>query len=51
MSKCVQCGAEYDKKKTWQRFCKDKCRDDYWVEMRQLATRMNTLRVKEEKKA
>lgn len=50
MSVCNQCGAEYQKAKAWQRFCTNKCRDDYWVEMRQLATRMNTLRVKEEKR-
>ena len=51
MKACTQCSTQFEPRKAWQRFCSDKCRDAYWVEMRQLATKMNTLRVKEEKKA
>lgn len=31
-NKCLNCGDPFIKKRPWQKFCKTKCRMDYWRE-------------------
>ena len=37
MAKCEECGGEYCQEKSWQRFCNQKCRDDWHNHRRKLA--------------
>ena len=34
---CEACSAPFVPNKPWQRYCNDRCRDDYWRLVRQLA--------------